>query len=76
MSRRTAISRQGLEYALYLVVLVLSLGLDVKVHAGSIAQALKEVQEHLRRHLAYLFAMELCIPYQPGPATEIQTCRT
>ena len=63
---------QCLEDALNLVVLVLPLGTDVQVHAGSIAERLKEVQEHLRGHLANLLSLELCIPHEPGTSAEVE----
>ncbi len=67
---------QGLEDTLYLVVLVCALRLDVQVHTGSIRQALEEMQEHLRGHLANLLPVELGIPYQPRTASEIQADHT
>ena len=63
---------QCLENALYLVVLVLSLSLDVEVHPGSIAQTLEEVQEHLCRHFTDSLAMELSVPYQPGASSKVE----
>ena len=38
---------ESLEYALYLVVLIGALGLDVEVHLRCVAYALEEVHEHL-----------------------------
>ena len=63
---------QRLEDALYLVMLVFALSLDVQVHLGSVAQALKEVEEHLCGQLANFFTMELSIPYQPGTASKVE----
>ena len=63
---------EGLEDALDLVVLVLAFGLDVEVDAGGIGERLEEVMEHLGRDIAYLFAMELGIPYEPGTAAEVE----
>ena len=53
-------------------MLVFALSLDVQVHLGSVAQALKEVEEHLCGHLANFFTMELSIPYQPGTASKVE----
>ena len=63
---------QRLEDSFYLVMLVLTFGLDVEIHLGRIAQRLEEMQEHFRRHLPYLFTFEVGIPYQPRTASEIQ----
>ncbi len=63
---------EGLEDALDLVVLVLAFGLDVEVDAGGIGERLEEVMEHLGGDIAYLFAMELGIPDEPGTATEVE----
>ena len=54
------------------MVLVLPFGLDVEVHAGGVAQALKEVEKHLGRHFAHLLALELSIPNEPGAAAEVE----
>ena len=69
-------SCQCLEDALYLVVLILSFGFDVQIHLSGIAEALEEMQEHLRRHLANLLTVELCVPNQPGATTEVQAYGT
>lgn len=63
---------EGLEDTFYLVVFIGSLGLDMEVHTGRIAQRLEEMEEHLGRHVANLFAGESGIPYQPGPSAEIE----
>ena len=63
---------QGLEDALNLVVLVVTLGLDVEVDAGGIAERLEEVQEHLGRHIPHLLAVELGLPHQPGTTREVE----
>lgn len=60
------------EDAFYLVMLVLTLSLDVEVHLCRITQTLEEMLEHLCRHFAHLFSVELGIPNQPWTATEIQ----
>ena len=71
-------SGQCLEYAFYLMVLIVTLGLDVHVHPGTVTKALEKMEEHLRRHIAYPFATELSLPYQPRPASEIEChlCQT
>lgn len=56
----------------YLVVFVTSFGFDMEVHTGRIAQRFEEMEEHLGRHVANLFAGEGGIPYQPGPSAEIK----
>ena len=48
---------QRLEDALYLMMFVLSFGFYIKIHPGSIAQGLEEMQEHFRRHISYLLAI-------------------
>ena len=63
---------EGLEDALDLVVLVLAFGLDVEVDAGGIGERLEEVMEHLGRDIAYLFAMELGIPDEPGTTAKVE----
>ena len=63
---------QGFEDAFNLVVLVLALGLDVEVHAGSIRQTLEEMEEHLRWHFADALTPELGIPYEPRTAAEVE----
>lgn len=42
---------QGLEDTLYLMVFVGALGTYVEVHAGAVAQALEEVEEHFGRFI-------------------------
>ena len=69
-------SSQCLEYSFNLMVLVLSLSTNVQVHACGIAERLEEVQEHLGGNIAHTFAVELRIPYKPGPATEVEGYRT
>src|SRR5574344_1122839 len=54
------------------MVLVSSFRLDVQVHLSRVAQTLEEMQEHLRRHFAHFFPVELCIPYQPGSSSEVE----
>ena len=61
-----------LEDSLNLVVLVVTLSFDVKVHLSSIANALEEMEEHLSRHLANLLPVKLSIPYQPRATSEIE----
>ena len=63
---------QCFEDAFYLVVLVLSLGLDVQIHLGRIAQALEEVEEHLGRHITDESTVEFSIPHQPGTPAEVE----
>ena len=63
---------EGLEDTFYLVVLVSSFGFDMEVHTGRIAQRFEEMEEHLGRHVANLFAGEGGIPYQPGSSSEIE----
>ena len=58
------------------MVLILSFGFDVQIHLSGIAEALEEMQEHLRRHLANLLTVELCVPNQPGATTEVQAYGT
>ena len=53
-------------------MLVRTLGTDIQIHAGSVAQALEEMEEHLRRHIPYFLTVELSVPNQPRTATEIQ----
>ena len=65
-------SGKGFEDAFYLVVLVLPFCLDVEVHGCAVAEALEEVEEHLCRHLAHLFPMELGIPHEPRPSAEVE----
>ena len=72
LDRHFQSTRQGFENTLYLVVFVLSFGLNIEVHLRGIAQRLEEVKEHLGGHLAYLFAVELGIPYQPRAASEVE----
>ena len=62
---------QSLEDTFYLVVLILSLGLDVQVHLGGIAETLEEVVEHLGGNVADIGAPELDIPDEPGAASEV-----
>jgi len=64
---------QSLEDTFNLVMLVLPFGLDVEIHLGSIAEALEEVQEHLRRHLANLLTLEIGLPHQPGAPAKVET---
>ena len=64
---------QGLEDALNLVVFVIALSFDVEIHLGAVAQALEEMQEHLRWHLANLLALEFGIPHQPGSSAKVET---
>ena len=45
---------EGFKDTFYLVVFVVARGADVQVHAGSIAQALEEMEKHLGGHLADL----------------------
>ena len=63
---------ESLEDAFDLVVLILALGLDVEVDASGIGERLEEVMEHLSGDIAYLFAMELGIPNEPGTAAEVE----
>ena len=63
---------QCLEDSFYLVMFVLTFGLDIEVHLGGITQRLEEMKEHFRRHLSYLFTLELGIPYQPRTTSEVQ----
>ena len=63
---------KGLEDGLYLVVLVVTLGLDVQVHCSGVAQGLEEVQEHLGGHLANLFTLELGVPDKPAAASKVK----
>ena len=54
------------------MMLVHTLGTDIQIHAGSVAQALEEMEEHLRRHISHFLTVELSVPNQPRTATEIQ----
>ena len=45
----------------------------MEIHAGGIAEGFEEMQEHLRRHLAYLLAPELGLPHQPRASAKVQT---
>ena len=54
------------------MMLVRTLGTDIQIHASSVAQALEEMEEHLRRHIPYFLTVELSVPNQPRTATEIQ----
>ena len=63
---------EGLEDTFYLMMLVHTLGTDIQIHAGSVAQALEEMEEHLGRHVANLFTGKGGVPYQPGPSAEIE----
>ena len=64
---------QSFEDTLNLMMFILSLCLDIQIHQSRIAQRLKEMEEHLGRHFANLFALKLRIPHQPGTATKIET---
>ncbi len=64
---------QRLENTLYLMMFVLSFGFYIKIHPGSITQGFEEVQEHFCRHVSYLLALELGIPYQPRASTKVKT---
>ena len=44
------------------MMLVHTLGTDIQIHAGSVAQALEEMEEHLRRHIPYFLTVKGCIP--------------
>ncbi len=63
---------KSLENTLYLMMLIVALCLDVQIDLGTIAERLKEVEEHLSRHVAYIFAFELCIPYEPWTAAKVE----
>ena len=63
---------QSLEDTFDLVVFVRAFRFYVQVHAGSIAQALKEMQEQLGRHIPYFLTVELRIPNQPRTSAEIK----
>ena len=65
-------SGKCLEDALNLVVLVLTLCLDVEVHACGIAEALEEMEEHLGWHLSNLLTVELGIPNEPWSSTKVK----
>ena len=67
---------QRLEDTLNLMVLVVAVRLYIEVHHGSIAQALEEMEEHLRRHVAHPFAMEVGMPLQPRATAEVECHRT
>ena len=64
-----------LEDAFYLVVLVLSFGLDVEVDPCRIAEALEEMQEHFSGHLTNAFTMEFSIPDEPWTPAEVESNR-
>ena len=66
-------SGECLENALNLVMLVSALGLDVKVHLGSVAKALEEMKEHFSGYIADTLATELGIPYQPRTPTKVKS---
>src|SRR5574344_771191 len=54
-------------------MLVGAFGFDVQIHVSGIAQALEEMEEHLGRHIAHLFALEFRIPDEPRTSTEIKS---
>lgn len=64
---------KSLEDALDLVVLIVAFGLDIKIDAGTVAERLEEVQEHLGRHIADTLAMEFGIPYKPWTSAEVES---
>lgn len=64
---------QCFEYAFYLMVLVLSFGLDVEVHACCVAKAFEEVREHFGRHATDFLAFEFRVPYQPWASSEVES---
>ena len=66
-------TRKRLKNSFDFVMLILATRLDVQIHPRGIAQAFEEMQEHLCRHLTDALTMELGIPDQPGPSTEIQS---
>ncbi len=55
----------------YLMMFVLSFGFYIKIHPAH-AQGLEEMQEHFRRHISYLLALELGIPYQPRASAKVR----
>ena len=65
-------AREGFEDTLDFVMLVRPLGADVEVHHRRVAQALEEMEEHLGRDVADVFAAELGVPNQPRPAAEVE----
>ena len=66
---------QGFEDSLNLMMLIRSLGFNVEVHLRGITQTLKEVEEHLCRHLSNLLPFEFGIPHEPGPPSESECHR-
>ena len=63
---------KSFEDAFYLVVLVGAFGLDVEVHACSIAETLEDMQEHLCGHFFNFISMELGIPYKPRTTSKVE----
>ena len=63
---------QGFEDGFCLMVLIVAVGLDIEVHQGGVREALEEMEEHLGGHVAYMFAMELGLPDEPGASAEVE----
>ena len=63
---------KSLEDTLNLMMLIVALSLDVEVDLGTIAERLEKVEEHLGRHITYIFAFELCIPYKPWTTAKVE----
>ena len=63
---------KGLEDTFYLMMLVRTLGTDIQIHAGSVAQALEEMEEHLRRHIPYFHHTETPIRWIVNPSATLR----
>ena len=63
---------KGLEYSFYLMMLVCTACLNVKIHVCSVAQTLEEVKEHFGRHVTYVLALKFGIPVEPWTSAEIE----
>ena len=54
------------------MVFVFAFGLYIQVHPRSIAQRLKEMEEHFGGDISYLFPFKRNVPHQPRPSAKIQ----
>ena len=54
------------------MMLVLALSLYIEVHTRCVAQALEEMSEHFRGHIADVLPMEVDIPHQPRTPAEVE----
>ena len=53
---------QSLEDSFNLMMFIRAFRFDIQVHAGSVAQAFKEMQEHFGRHIPYFLTVKGSIP--------------